>query len=234
MDGYLIEIKEMLAMLRLDKKIYLTAIMFILFMHACKNKSVELSDKRNMCYETSKKAVSKNTYYSVFNQANDSVKNWVDNSLKGYLSQKLNSWLIDSLVCFNKGGDRCIMALSTRKTYFNNSVQENIDFLLGAKIKSKWYFFKGPAIALPRELYQQSKNIPLSFSKMEEIAMDEVFSGYLKKGHDGQFEINDAWFKFHFEGPGWCQCKTKEEYEKAYLEKVKGEWLYRDTTSYSP
>lgn len=43
----------------------------------------------------------------------------------------------------------------------------------------------------------------MSPNKFEEIAMKNIFSGYLKKNKKGEWQINDAFFSAHFEDGGW-------------------------------
>lgn len=210
---------------------------------SCHNNSKDLNQKRKLYFEFSINNSSKISYKRIHKQANDSIKVWVKNSLQKYLSQRLNNWKLDPLICFNKQGDKCVMALLVRETYWKKAVQENIDWFYGSKINSKWYFFKGPALALPRELYQKDQYTPLSFEKMEEIAMDEIFSGYLKKGKNSEWEINEDWFKFHFEGSGWAFTKpngeyvtypTPEQIDSLIISSTRELWKHKDTTTYSP
>src|SRR5690606_15530712 len=93
---------------------------------------------------------------------------------------------------------------------------------------------KGAYIVIPREFYQKDSNVPLPFQKLHEIALDNIFRGYLKKKDKGflgnifgktEWEVNENWFKSHFEGPGWDRnCQTRECYEKLYLAKVQNNW----------
>lgn len=72
-------------------------------------------------------------------------------------------------------------------------------------------------------------NKPLSYAQLHEIALKQVYSGYLnEKG-----EINEAWFKSEFEGLGWVnwddspekiKSYTRKDYEKFHLEKVANNW----------
>jgi len=134
------------------------------------------------------------------------------------------------------------MAELVRTTSIPDAVVDNLMFIYGVKIENEWYFFDGPGIMVPREMYQKDIHKPLSFSKLHEIAMQEVFSGYLKKKDLGfwrnvfgktEYEVNEAWFSSHFEGPGWDRnCRNAECYEKLYLAKVRNNWAHRDTTNY--
>src|SRR5690606_20252584 len=112
----------------------------------------------------------------------------------------------------------------------------------GVNINGKWYFFKGPFIVLFRENYQKDVHTSLSFEKLHEIAMENVFRGYLKKKDKGFFgnifgktewEVNENWFKSHFESVGWCgHCTTQAQWDSTFLHFSKEKWKYRDTTNY--
>ncbi len=85
-------------------------------------------------------------------------------------------------------------------------------------------------------------NTPLSYQQLHEIALKEVFGGYLKQ--DGN--INEEWFTSHFESNGWGDFNhqeyddwclkgkrytdLKEYYIACHLCKVKSNWANRDTT----
>jgi len=233
-----------MVMLIRDKKFFLFLLMFFV-LFSCKNKKKEQNaekEQTRLFNVFSKKQVTKSTYNSVYEQANDSVKEWVNHNLKGYKYVKINTWQIDSLICFNQKADRCIMALCKQSTFYKDQDADGITFLYGAKIMKRWYFFSGAFIIIPREMYVSKDEIctPLSFAKLHEIAMEEVFNGYLKKNKQGEWEVNDNWFKNYFEGSGWGdfnrqssndwflkgrRFKTeKEYYEACYLQKVKNNW----------
>jgi hypothetical protein len=75
------------------------------------------------------------------------------------------------------------------------------------------------------------ENQPLSYQQLHEIALKEVYSGYL----DAMGNINEDWFKMHFENVGMCaDCKTSEDFKKNFLEGAKALWANRDTTKVSP
>jgi hypothetical protein len=175
---------------------------------------------------------------SIYKQAVDSFSNWQKNKLSAhYVSPKDAAFEIDSLLCFNIEKNKFVTALLGRS--FTGSM-DGLTFFYGVKIKEKWYFFTGATCYLPRKQYQKDMQTPLSFAKLHEIAMEEVFNGYLKKNKQGKWEVNDNWFKNHFEGSGWGdfnrqssndwflkgrRFKTKKEYyEACYLQKVKNNW----------
>ncbi len=128
-------------MLRLEIK---TGIILILLctLFACKEKKKEkLEQKRALYKEYSVRKVGIPEYISVFKAANDSLRNWTNNHLSGYAVYKENVWYLDSLICFNENIDKCIMALSYQAS--PSSPSDGIERLYGAKIKERWYFFRG-------------------------------------------------------------------------------------------
>ena len=88
-------------------------------------------------------------------------------------------------------------------------------------------------MSLFREYYQKDNYTPLSWEKLNEIAMQEIFSGYLKKDQNGEWQINDGFFddivhkNINTTGYDECfECKTEEEY---VMYMVRKNWRQRDT-----
>jgi hypothetical protein len=165
-------------MLIRDNKIFLIAIILCVCF-SCENKKKDKNEETTLFKVFSRKQVTKNTYNLVYELANDSVKEWVNHNLKGYEYIRINTWRIDSLICFNQKADKCVMALCKQSTFYKDQDADGITFLYGAKIMNKWYFFSGAFIVIPRKMYQKDIHTPLSFAKLHEIAMKEVFNGYL-------------------------------------------------------
>lgn len=153
--------------------------------------------------------VSKNSYkeyFLVLNQLNDSVKMFVLNKFKNYEAEYTYQYKIDSLICFNNSGNRFI---GCRHLYVNipNAIADDLQIILGEKINNNWYFLKTSSISIPRSMVKDHpENKPLSYSQLHEIALKEVYGGYLNKNG----EINEAWFTSHFEGPGWGDFEHQE------------------------
>ena len=127
------------------------------------------------------------------------------------------------------------MAELIRTTSIPDAVVDNLMFIYGVKIENEWYFFDGPGIMVPREMYQKDIHKPLFFTKLHEIAMDTVFKGYLKKNEEtGEWEINDAFFAALTGNGGCADCKTQAQWDSTYLATVRENWKHRDTTHYKP
>ena len=217
------------------------AVLLVCLVFACKEKrSGELRHKRMLYKKYSTQQVGYKEYMDVFNSVNDSIKKWVSNNLENYAIYKTYGWHLDSLICFNAEGDRCQMALSYQLP--SNDDHDGMDYFSGIKIKNRWYFFMGGGhFLLPREYYQSDIHAPLSFKKLDEIAMEEIFRGYLKKNPKGEWEINDGFFTTYFEGSGWGDFEQqsykdtvlngkrftnrKEYFNSIQLRKVKNNWL---------
>jgi hypothetical protein len=131
--------------------------------------------KRAIYIAYSKKLIGEKEYDAVYKKANDTIENWVVNNLKCYI---FKPYQLDSLLCFNSKKDNFFGALLI-PCYEKKCVQDDIKFFYGVKIKEKWYFFRGSTLVLPREYYQDDIHKPLSFEKMKQIAIEEIFSGYL-------------------------------------------------------
>jgi len=157
-------------------------------------------------------------YLLVLQEANDSLNFWIKNKIH-------NPYQLDSLICFNRNNDKLVGALLS---------EDGIKFFYGVKIKNRWYFFDGATIVLLKEFYPNDA-WPLSYNKLHEIAMKEVFSGYLIKDEKGNWVINDKFFEYHFKGSGWgCghlnekgqwvdTCSDKQ-FEQLYLNNAESVW----------
>lgn len=187
----------------MNYKLLLIAILVLLF--SCKNKKNEIVEKTQLYKHFSEATVTKEKYNKIFFSLNDSIRNWRINKLKNYNEDTTEvEYFFDSLLCFNRMGNKFVSARMCRdveSTRTNN--MDGVVFYYGVKIKEQWYFFSGATVYLPRENYERNTQIPLSFEKLHEIAMKEVFSGYLIKDTKGNWIINDKFFDYHFKGAGW-------------------------------
>jgi len=223
---------------------YCTLIVLIVILVGCSQNNKH-SDQTYLLTTESQGIIGKKDYNCVYSQIIDSMKNWSTNKLYAYRITN-ESWNIDSLLCFNKQRNKFITALKYRITSTSTD-HDGIIFFYGVKIRGEWYFFTGASIHLPREYYQKDTNTPLSFAKLHEIAMKEVFGGYLiekkmKKNlgwwkniftpeYDYTYEINERWFDYHFK-MGWGNYKndrfitpsTQEEWDSIYIEKALSIW----------
>lgn len=220
----------------LNRGIKIVLVSLSLFLCSCKDKEMTKEElkqfdkeqmekanrKREVYFNYSKALIGEKEYYKIYNAAKDTVMNWTNNNLS-YTTMYQSSLILDSLICFNKEKNKCVLALG-----YNLEAKENhdgIDYFYGAKIKYQWYFFRGAHITLPRDYYQDDVHKPLSLALMKQIAIKEIFSGYLieipsddtfKKG---TYKINDSEFirmeaRNGNDGTfGSCSnCKTFEEY----------------------
>ncbi len=197
-------------MLSRDYKTFFVIFSFsLIFLFSCK-KNNEKSDNTILYKDFSIKSTTEVEYKNVYQQINDTVINWIRSGITYYGVFEFNKTLrIDSLLCFNNNKTKLISAKLTRHDD-GHANSDGITFFYGVKIKEKWYFFDGAYIVLPREYYQKDTHTPLSFARLHEIAMKEVFNGYLiekktKKDlgwwknifspeYEYKYEINDRFF----------------------------------------
>jgi hypothetical protein len=193
---------------------------FLLFFSffSCDNYEKKEKRQRELYYVNSVKAVGLYEYYTVYTQANDTINTWIQNGW-GYKMQKSAlEWQLDSLICFNQIGNKCIMAIMNRES---ERVNNSINHFYGVKIKDSWYFFRGPTLYAFSEFYNLPPKVPLSFEKLKQIATMHIYQGYLKKGKKGEWEINDKSFdqiipsKRSLE---FYNLKNEEEYVKFIVE----------------
>jgi len=221
-------------------------------MLSCQDNRGNLEKLESIYRNNSIKQITAPVYNEIYRQAKDSLKNWVDVGLKNAMNLKINTWQMDSLICFNKNKDKFIAAISVQLTKYTDTDHDGMYFFYGVKIKKQWYFFYGPYIVIPRD--EDSLNPPTSFTKLHEIAMQEVFSGYLKRKDLGfwrnvfgktEYEVNEAFFnqldysKWGFidkEGNVVDNSKLSQAQLDSHLlaKAVYDKWNYRDTTHYKP
>ena len=204
---------------------------------------VSCSNKTKSFKEASLLVVTKIQYDKIYTSANDSIKTWALNNLSYYeYFGKSKNYELDSLLCFNSKGERFISCI-LQQQLLKNAPSDGIDYFFGEKINNKWYFFTGPFIVVPRSMVKgHDQSAPLSYSQLHNIALKEVYSGYLKSNG----EINEEWFINHFEGPGWGFfdqqeafdwflhgkrfTNKKEYFEFVHLQSAVSQWESRDTT----
>jgi hypothetical protein len=216
-------------MLNLESK-YLIVFSLIILLISCENKEKINSKKYK---EVSINQIGEKQYNEIKNQINDSVKNWIKNDIIYYGAfQFENTIIVDTLLCLNKTQNKLVSAKLTRHIGEKDN-SDGITFFYGAKINNQWYFFRGAFIVLPREMYQKDVTKPLSFEKLHEIALKEVFRGYLKEKErpfwefwkPKEYEVNEQFFNQmeskNIDGTYGCCCKT---FEDMVLEMVKSNW----------
>jgi len=165
---------------------------------------------------------------SIYNIASDSLKLWILNKLGTYTFEVGKfEYQLDSLLCINNKKNRLITCL-LEKVIVKGADSDGLIFFYGEKINNKWYFFKGSSIVISRKMIKNdSLETSLSYKQLHQIALKEVYNGYLKDNG----KINEEWFTSHFENVGWCStCKTTEDFQKSRLEDVRTLWLQRDTS----
>jgi hypothetical protein len=235
MDGYLQEPLNNQAMLYQGNKKIVFAFLFVMILFSCTKEKSSLQENKYLYFNKSISIIKTDGYYNVFNNMQDSLKLWCHVKLQAYGELWYYNYKLDSLLCFNSQKNKVIGALLIPCTK-GDCLQDDIRFFYGIKIKGKWYFFDGATIVLPRENYQKDASKPLSFSKLHEIAMQEVFSGYLvrKKKDAGfwknlfapeyEYEVNERFFE---------QMENKNQdgtylgfktFEEAMLWQVKLNW----------
>lgn len=218
------------------KKVLLLILYLLSF--SCENKQKKEKKIKDFgqYIRISENIIGKREYTLVYNIALDSINSWINNKIGSWQYEKIGySIEIDSLLCFNKERDKLVTALLAKTLDKNYSV-DGVHFFYGVKIKDKWCFFKGPSISIPRNGYQKDIHTPLSFSKLHTIAIEELFSGYLKIDEKGQWQVNDEFFSDLTSGAWYkdgYEPKNQEEWDKRYLEIVKENRVKIDTNDYS-
>ncbi|MBY0244734.1 MAG: hypothetical protein K2Q03_04695 [Sphingobacteriaceae bacterium] len=214
-----------------------TVLLLMTNWYACSDKKKDLLEKRKLYTKVATQIAGKEMYDSIYKVANDTIKKSIKNRLSDYKYYISHDWYLDSLICFNKKMNRCVMALSSKSSIFTTDGM--VEFY-GAKINNKWYFFKGGNFVLPREYYQEDVSLPLSTEILHEIAIENIFGGYLKQNKKGVWEVNEKWFQYYFGGAswdcgylgkqGWVDTCSNKTFENLILKEINKSWKNRDTT----
>ena len=192
----------------LKKEIKLKNILLIIVFHFVSCNTNNISEV--LFLEKSKEVISENGYKEIYNSMSDTLKKWCINKLPSVLGERMWGYYLDSLVCFNSQKNRLITSILV-PCKDKKCVQDEIKFLFGEKIHGLWYLFRGPSITIPREMVSNHPiHQPLSYQQLHQIALKEVYGGYLTKNG----EINEAWFTSYFEGPDWGDFNDQKSSEK--------------------
>ncbi|TXI15495.1 MAG: hypothetical protein E6Q66_03230 [Pedobacter sp.] len=220
------------------------------FLIACNQKKKDDKERNNKILKISRSTIGEQEYNRVYKQVSDSLNTWCLAKLPAYESVWYYTYRLDSVLCFNSEKDRMVTAILVQCD-LSTCQMDNVHYFYGAKIKGQWYFFfGGGTMAIPRENYQSDIHIPLSFQKLHELAMNNMFRGYLKKNKDGVWQINEAFFTHHFEGVGWGDfnkqshkdtaaygrrfTNKKEYYESIYLRGLNDKWIKEEKKANKP
>jgi len=213
-------------MLHRESKLFVVlAVIMFLFMFSCnkyrKYNKKEIADIRERALSTSQSILGKETYFSVYQMAIDSIENWRKHELRGWrYYEKTVDYQLDSVFCVNNSGDKIFFSILGRNIAKEAS-GDGISHFYGVKMRNTWYFFGGPYMVLPREFYQENIYTPLSFEKLKQIATFNIYRGYLKKNSKGEWEINDDFFNDIIPSNRTLEIynlKNEEEYVKFMVE----------------
>jgi hypothetical protein len=211
-------------MLHPKSKIGILVLSIIMFAQ-CQNRvnydAKEMYKIRLQSMLKSQSIVGEKEYWQIYKNINDSIGMWVSNKLNLKTLDEIGEYRIDSVICINKKANK-LRAFILSRCLISCS-QDYIEYLNGVKIEKKWYFFHGARLVLPRELYQKDIHKPLTWEMMEQIAADQLYSGYLKQ--DGNI---DNRFFHDLTSVAWGKASTQAAWDSIYLEIIKENWKKKD------
>ena len=103
------------------------------------DKHQQLRQKRILYEQHAVQKAGSEEYDHVWHAARDSIHLWVNNRLSGFDIYADFPWYLDSLICFNKAMNCCIVALSYQQGLWSPS--DGMDYFNSAKINDRWCFF---------------------------------------------------------------------------------------------
>jgi hypothetical protein len=222
-------------MLYQENKKIVIIFLFTLFIGCNKYKTYnteEINNIRDNSIRVSLSIVGEENYCKIYNQLNDSIKNWRNNKLKWYDEdiKKIDSQ-IDSVLCFNENGDKMIATRLMSGNGSDKDVMDAIIYYYGLNINNTWYFFSGATMYVPRKNYQEDIHTPISFERLKQIATDRVYRGYLVKDKNGEWKVNESFFSRFYERDAYnYPFTTQEAWEESWLRLNKAKWEKRDAT----
>jgi hypothetical protein len=188
-----------MAMLHRENRLFFFySFILSLFLISCNKykqyNSKEIEAIRERTLVPSQNILGLDTYYSIYQMANDSIYNWANHDLAYWrYFGNLTDYQLDSVFCVNEAGNKIFFSLLTRNLH-KDGVMDNIQHFYGVKIENQWYFFCGATLVLPREYYQEDIHTPLSFEKLKQIATSNIYRWYLIKGKNEKWVINEQFF----------------------------------------
>ena len=186
----------------------------------------QLTEYRNKCVSISKETVTDDEYSKVYKLALDSLHYFMENHLKGYEFGNMYKWELDSVICFNKEKNKCIISINSPDDIHKNATQDDLMYFYGVKINEQWYFFSGASLAILRERYKEDVSTPMTFEQLRLLAAKYIYAGYLKKNDIGEYEINDNFFS-DLTSCAWYigeKPQTQEQWDSVYIEVVGHKW----------
>ena len=174
----------------------------------------EIAEIRERTMGESSNILGKETYFAIFQKANDSINNWGAHEIGFWRAHgKAIEHQLDSVFCVSPSGNKIVFAI-LRRNVRDSGVLDGITYFYGVKIGNEWYFFKGPSLVLQREYYQDDIHTPLSFEKMKQIAASNIYRRYLTKNRQGGWEINERFFEQVIPSKGTLEIYNLKDFEE--------------------
>ncbi len=107
---------------------------------ACSEKSRKTDNKEIL--KISQNIMGKKEYDKIYEQARDTLKKWEQSKLEGAKWAWILNYQLDSIFCFNTDKNRMVTAILIQCNQLKCQTDE-VQYLYGAKIKERWYFFGG-------------------------------------------------------------------------------------------
>jgi hypothetical protein len=189
--------------------------------------------------QLSRESIGSAEYDFIWTNLQDSIDLWRTNRLEWSALLNIDEWQLDSTICINSSKNKLVGTILKKCTYHTSCRQDDLQYIYGVKIEGVWFFFYGGTQVLTQHKSTVGgKEVwtPNTFEELHDFAVKLVYRGYLRRGDDGSYEINDGFFSNmgcrDGPRPGYCQCKTCETFEDWVLYTVRENWQKRDRTDY--
>ena len=168
-------------------------LIFFLFIFSCTNNRPKYDLNECCCPHNFK------NYKNIYDIAKDSLQKWIKDSLlviKPIFFD--NYWELDSLFCFNADSSMFISTINERQKTSLDATSDIIEEFGGAKMNNNWYFFQLGTTVVPREYYQDSIYVALSYKELSWLGHKKILCNASIKNANGSFSPNERFFQNMF------------------------------------
>ena len=188
----------------------------------------EIQEIRKRSMDRSFFILGTDAYWDIYNKINDSINVWKANKLSYYQYYDISlGYMVDSVLCVNKSGDKFVTSILLQQL-LETGEQDDVWYFYGVKVEGIWYFFDGATMVVSRGYYQKNIHQPVSYEVLSQIATWNIYRSYLKKNAQGEWEINERFFRDLTSG-AWCTgCVTQEQWDSVYIQQINRNWSKRN------
>ncbi len=173
-----------------DRLVYLISLI-LLSTISCRSSTHAQLDKALSDYLATRKYVNENydSYKHIREMMRDSFMINTNRKQK-YSIHPMDSFTIDSLLLFNKNGDRFVTTINLKKLSLKTSFIDVLIEAHGVRIGEEWYFDRSFDVPVTREHFSQYKYKPLSYDLLSFLNRTTNMNRYYNVNQDQNLIID--------------------------------------------